>query len=750
VNAENIDISAAPSGFSERIRTPDLSRVVAAARHRLPIFLITAAIVFTAVMVFTFLKTPVYSASADVMINNQHRNISGLTQVTSEAPADSTAVDTEVEVLSSRSLASRVVTQLHLDRDPEFNPSLRTPTALGRVLGAPSEAFSWVVNTILPRPAKSKLATDLLAKKKFDGVVDNVIGHLTVDRVGLTYVIKATFSSEDPVKASRIADAFAQQYLLDQLETKFETTRQASNWLNQRLSQLRGQVEQAETQVARYRASNGLMSAVGSSLTEQEVSTLNQQLATAQADQAERAARLSTARSQLRGGSNGDNLAEALGSGVVQNLRAQRSTVSRKVADMQQRYGEKHPDVLRAARELADIDTQIQLEINRVISNLEAELQVSRQRTGSILSSLGRARGTLAGNNTATVRLNELERNAAAVRSLYEGFLTRFKETSSQGGTEESDARVVSYSRIPGSPSSPNTSLNLLLGAVLAAACGIAAAGAAHFIDSGLSTAEDVQRKLSLPSMDSVPLLSSTGDANSSESSPIDWVVEKPLSALAEALRNLRISLTHSRLDRTVRVVALTSALPAEGKTTTSICLGRVAAIGGTRTVIVDCDLRRQNVSAALDIVPVVGLLEVLTGQATLDQALLLDQASGAFILPLAPNRFLPKDMFATPEMERLITELRERFELVLLDTAPVLAVSDTRILGRLADAVLMLARWRKTPYRAVETALESLERAGAHVVGVSLTQVDLRKQSKSGYGDPGYYYQLYSKYYVE
>jgi capsular exopolysaccharide synthesis family protein len=406
--------------------------------------------------------------------------------------------------------------------------------------------------------------------------------------------------------------------------------------------------------------------------------------------------------------------------------------------------------VQRIQRQLADIDNQIQLEINRNVSNLDAQAQVARQRMASIQGSLAQARGTLAGNNVATVKLNELERNAESVRTLYESFLGRFKETTSEQGMEESDAQVVSRAKIPTSPSYPKKGMNAVLGLLFGMLVGTGVIFLAEALDNGIATSEDVERFFNVASLGSVPLLSSTGTTRETGLSPAESIIEKPLSAFAEAFRNLRTSIIYSRVDKPIRIIAITSALPGEGKTTTAFCLGRTMAMSGSRTVVVDCDVRRRNINRRLGEEPTVGLMEVLTGAATLDEALVADRASGAWFLPLARSAFTPKDLFGGAAMNNLLIELQKRFEFVILDTAPVIPVADTRSLAPKADVVVVLARWRSTPRKAVQAAFDMLNSVGADIAGIAMTQVDMRQQAKYGYGDAGYYYRAYRKYYAQ
>ena len=728
----------------------DPLQIIATFRRRMKVFGATVAVVLAAVMIYTLEQTPRYTATSYVMIDTRKRDVSKIDEVLSGLPTDSSAVDTEVEILKSRSLAARVVQDLHLEKDPEFNAALRKPSLLRAMIGWPGSLLRTAAPPVSAADAADAKSLD--DRKRSDRVVDAVLRRLKVSRQGLTYVIAIDFTSISQPKATDIANAFANDYLLEQLEAKFDATRQASQWLNDRLGQLRSQVEQAENAVAAYRAQTGLISAVGSSLTEQEVSNLNQQLALAQADQAQQEAKVRTARQELAAGSTGEDVGAALDSDVVKSLRQQYAEVSGKLADLQTRYGARHPEVQRVSRQLEDIKGQIQLEINRTISNLDAQAQVARQRAASIQASLGRARGTLAGNNTAAVRLNELERNAAAVRTLYESFLNRFKETTTQQGMEDSDARVVSKAKIPNEPSFPKLGLNLALGVIFGVLAGVGAIMLAEALDSGLATSEDVERFLGVASLGSVPLLSSTAGAakGAGALSPADMIVDKPLSAFAEAFRNLRTSIVYSRVDKPIRVIAVTSSLPGEGKTTTAFCLGRAMAMSGSRTVVVDCDVRRRNINRLLGHEPAVGLMEVLAGKATLDQALVLDSVSGAWFLPLARSSFTPKDLFGGQAMSNLLSDLKARFEFVLLDTAPVLPVADTRSLAPKADVIVFLTQWRRTPRRAVQTAFELLRSVGADIAGVALTQVDVREQARYGYGDAGYYYRAYRKYYVQ
>jgi succinoglycan biosynthesis transport protein ExoP len=714
----------------------DLHRHIALFRRRLRLFCAIALIVFIATVIITFQLTPKYTATAEVMLDRHQQRVSDVQEVLTDVPPDTTAVDTEVEVLKSRNLAEKVVGALQLDKDPEFNRAL-----------APKSFFSF----LKPKP-KINSAEDNV--KATNAIVDNLIGGLKVARSGLSYAINVSYTSKSASKSAAIANSFADQYLLEQLDAKFDATRRASDWLNSRLSGLKSQVEQAEAAVAQYKAAHGLMGisgGVGATIAQQEITNIDTQLAGARAQQAEADASLSTARKQLERGSTGDDLGAALNSPVINGLRQQRAEISSQVADMSGRLGPRHPDMLKAQRQLADIDAQIHSEIVRIVSNLEAQDQVARQRTASIESSLSNSKGALAANGNASVQLNDLQRNADSLAALYQTYLDRFKQTSNQGGMEQSDSRVVSRAKIPVHPTFPNKPLMAVLGLALGIAAAIGAAVLVEALENGLYTSEDVEKILGFPHLGSIPLANSMIDSKNKIKGPISptrYVIDKPLSGFAEAFRNLRTSILFSKVGEPVRVIAVTSALPGEGKTTTCICLGRVIAMGGIQTVVVDCDLRRRTVNRLFAEEPKVGLLEVLAGTSKLEDALIYDDASGAHFLPLAKASYTPKDVFASAAMDQLLVDLKARFEVVLLDTAPVLPVADTRVLAPKADVTVFLAQWRKTPRKAVENAIGQLESVGAFIAGVGITQMDMKEQARSGYGDAGYYYRAYRQYY--
>lgn len=726
----------------------DLRELIAVLRRRFWPMVAAGFLTFVAIAVFTLQATPLYTATSSVVLNVRQAQVVDIEAVLSGMPPDSAMVDTEVEVLRSRSLAETVVDQLELINVPEFNDALREPDGLTQSIGAVTDFAAG----FLPSPVEVSLTNEERRARARERVVDALMDARAIRRAGLTYVIEISATSETPSLARDIANAYADAYLTAQLEAKFDATERANEWLNDRVEVLRDEVRTREEAVARYRDEAGLIDADGATIAEQQVTDLNSQLAIQRAGLSEAQARLNTVRSQIERGVPADTIAEVLTSDVIRELRRQQAEVARRQADLSGRYGPRHPQILTVNRELADINAQIEAEIDRIVVSLQNEVDVASQRVRSLRASLIEARGELAENNSAIVRLRELEREAEASRALFESFLNRFRQTNEADGLTEADARVVANASTPQDPSAPNVLLNLALGLVLAGVVGVGVVVALEVFDNGLHTDADIEKNFGLPHIASVPRLkpSFSDRLTRRATDPSDYVVEKPLSGFSESFRTIRSAVRLSGIDTKRTVIAITSALPGDGKTTTALCLGRVSAMAGTSTLVVDCDLRRRLLTKALHPDVDKGLLEALSGEATLDAVIRKDERTGLDMLPVAETTFTPRDVFGSNAFHALLDQLKGRYDQVILDTAPVLAVADTRAIAAAADGVLFAARWKKSAVGVVRKALTELRASQANVLGVVLNNVDLEAQARYGYDTSGYYYRSYRKYYAD
>jgi len=712
----------------------DLRMLTVTLRRRRMLFLAVLSTVLAFAALVTALQTPRYTAVAQVVLNATEERVAPGQNAEPAAPPRQDLADTEVEVIQSRELAQSVAAALRLEQDATFNPLLNgRPSRLNRILHGIGLS-SAPVRTVAS-PDENRRA-----------VVGQLLSGLRVTRVGLTFSLSIQMTATDPEDAQRIANEYARQYTTLYAGRKRASNMDAASFLAGRLEDLRKQAQADTARVQQYRIANNLLSTSGASLTEQEISNFNQQVAAARAQAAEDQARLNTARAQVRNGSKGDDVGEALNSPVVSGLRARRAEVGGRLASLEARHGPLYPDVQKARGELADVDAAIATEIQRVISNLEARARVSNERLASIQGTLGAARGQLASNNRAMVGLDDYQRRAEASQQLYDSYLARYKETRAQEGTERPEARILSLAELPSDPSTPRVALNMALALVLGSGLGLAAAFISEMVFSGLTTALDVESRLNIRCLASIPTVKSVLPG---VRSPIQAVIDHPTSGFAEAFRNLGASIDYA-LEGRRQLLLVTSALPREGKTTLSTCMARLSALNGRNVVLVDVDVRQRGASRIVQGTggrP--GLVQLLRGEATLDDVLVLDQSSGASILPVQAYAGDLGNLLVGAEMNALLDRLRARFDLVLLDGPPILPIADTRTLATKVDAVVMVVRWRSTADHAVRAALRLLPHRRVPVAGVVLSQVDVRKQAKYGYGDGAYYYNQYKHYYA-
>ncbi|MBL8551575.1 MAG: AAA family ATPase [Hyphomonadaceae bacterium] len=676
-----------------------------------------------------------YRATSLVMVNaRQERVVAASEDVLSPAAPDSAVVDSEIEVIKSPELIARLVDALSLTEDPAWNDRLRAKGPLAQILD----------------PIKAALKPPAPGQSARDDVADKLAEAIEARRRGLSYVIEITARAGTALEAQKIANTMADLYLQSQVEAREETARRANSWLTDRLDTLREEVQQKDAAVQAYRAETGLLSSEGQSLTEQQISNVQNSVLQAQADLAEKEARYRQLQQLIRAGSSPASIADALNSSVIRDLRTREADIARRQSDVESRYLGNHPSVLSIRSERADIQRQIQEEIQRISTNLGNEVGVARARLETMRGSLTNARGELAGANSAEVRLRELEREAAAARGVYEGYLQRLQQIADQERLHTTVSRLISHARAPETPFFPNMRIALAIAAAAGLLFGFGAGLIAEALDHTINTTDDLEQRVGMPAIASIPALreGALRSLPPMDRNPARYLVEKPMSAFAESIRVLRTAVVYSQLDRDKRVVAITSALPAEGKTTMSICLARIAAMSGQSVIVVDCDLRRRSLNAFLEREPRQGLLQVLSREASWRDVVTQDPQSHADVLPLAAAAFNPRDVFGLQETRDLVQELAEVYDLVILDCPPMLAVAETRVVVTLADFVVVVAQWGKSATHAVRTTIEQTLQAGAPVLGVALNRVDTNAPGRSSYSDTLYYYQAQKHYY--
>ncbi|MEE4454470.1 polysaccharide biosynthesis tyrosine autokinase [Novosphingobium resinovorum] len=641
------------------------------------------------------------------------------------APADDNLIDTAVQIIRSPMLTLDVVRGLDLADTAEFGG------------GKPDALASKSAETYVPVVDRERRAARTLLANSY------------AKRVGVTYLIEISASSIDPKRAALIANALARRYIdLDTAKKRSRNT-QAAHYVQSQAAALRRQAVSDDAALQAYMIRNNLMSAQGATMAEQEVSELNRQIADAQAQLAEQRGKLGTAQSQIARGGGGADIGTALASETVRQLRQQEAQASARLAQLDARYGSLHPDVVEAKNELADVRGQLAAELARIVSGLRGDVQIAESRLGSLEMSRAQAKGALAQNNSAQVGRLELERRAEASRAIYNAYLTRAKETAQAGALPNADASIASVAPVPNVPSSPNYALGALAALGTALVAGFATIALAEYLEGTVATRGDIEIELGAIYAGAIPTLNSATRSKAVGITPQDYVTMRPMSLFTESIRNLATYLGLSSGGNST-VVTITSPLPREGKSTTSMCLARTLAMGKRKVVLVDADVRHHSTSDALAPNRVSeGLFRVLDGTEPIERALTADDRSSLQILTTL-GQSSPDDVITQEALATLIANLRARFDIVVIDSAPVLGVAETRLAAQLSDITLVVVRWRKTPAKAVRTTLDLLIQSGSKIGGVALSLVDIKEFASAGLTDAFGYYKKFKGYYVD
>ncbi|MFZ5790036.1 MAG: GumC family protein [Pseudomonadota bacterium] len=694
------------------------------------------------------LITPRYTSSAQIMLGQPPTtNILDASQILAGMMPDTETVNSAIAVIQSRDLASRVIDKLELNRDPELNAELNPPPAWLATLIDPRSYLptSWV--DALFGPGDEEVSPVERERTNYNKIVDNFLKRLDAGAAGQSRVITISFQSESPGTAARVANAVAEEYISSQLEQKFETTKAVNDWANKQIATLRQQVAEADKAVEEYRAKNGLVEGKGDTLPSQEAADLSTQLVQARADRAEAEAKLSQVR-QLLASPNGIETANAvLQSQLIQSLRQQEAQVEQTIADLSQTYGERHPKMISARAQLHDLEARIRTEIARIAKDYRNQVAVARAREASISAALDKTKTQIGELNQADVHLRSLQQEADTSRNLLAAFLARYKQTGSEENFRQPDAALISHASEPDKPSFPKKRVLVTLSIAAFGLLGIFIALLLEEFDRGVRSMGQVERLMGVRALGLIP---SVNRWLGNRRRPEDYVVERPGSALSESLRGVHTVLALSGNPQSPKTVMFASSLPKEGKTSMALSYARLLATGGRKVVVVDCDLRRSALCRRLGLRRKPGLADYVGGRAELDDILYPDKKSPACIVPAgsAPATSAT-DILASNRLAAFLGALGEHYDVVVVDTPPVLAVSDTQLLCRLVDKTVFVVRWEKTRAETALIALRQLVEAGADIAGVLLSMVDVKKHARYGYGDAGSYYDELRRYYV-
>jgi succinoglycan biosynthesis transport protein ExoP len=652
---------------------------------------------------------------------------------------DGGIVDSQAELMRSPALLRQVAEKLNLVNDDEFTQ----PSMLGRIKG--------IVLLPLRLLTGSRSNDDPLAP-----IVEALARKVEAKRRNMTFVIELTAWSQEPGKAARIANALAELYLEDQTRAKTTVAERANKWLSEQVDELRQRVTSSERAYEDYRAKFGLYAPAGESLSNRQMGQLNEQLATARARLAEARGRYGELKKITpKMMQTAATLPDVLQSSVVSNLRGQFAELARRRAELVTRYGPKHPQVPVVQAQVDDMAGQITQEINRIVASARLDFEAATSREQSLQATLDGLKNNAAEFNQAAVRLHELERDAQVNREMFQAFLARAKETAAQSGAELPDSRIVSSATTPPAPSYPPRLLFAGLGLFGSVGLGIALAFARDAFGGGLRTVDEVEDKLGLhpivplPNVDERHWLPFTnapplGDLRWLHQRPPDEsrdgrpatrrvsttrlasiALDEPDSGFAEGIRTLQFSMKRAAAERDMTLLLVTSALPGEGKSTVSVNLARDAAAAGNRVLLIDADLRHPSLTTALGLRAPAGLSDVIAGHCELQDALRRDPRTGLFVIGGSHHLRGPDalSLLASAEMDALLSFSRRCFDLVVLDSAPLLPIADTRLLSEMVDGVVMVIASEQTSSDAVATALRETPTIRDRIVGVALNR---------------------------
>jgi exopolysaccharide transport family protein len=742
----------------------DLFAILAAVLRRWK--LITAITLSALIATYGVLKLVplLYKSTVQILVFDPQRQIDAAVQKPISPFVDAVnydAMNTEINVIKSKSVALRVARELGLDRDPEFQP--HNPLAeLAERLGFPR------LGRADTNSAQNIGGAEEEQAEKLDQAADALLEKLQVWPE--SYIISVSTTSQNPIKAQRLASTIADDYLANQREARQEALERVATWLRGHVDDLQSRVSEKESSIEKLKAENGIRDTGFNNVGQRQIGELNTELMTAReevdetrgrmtarADVDEKRARYEQARRVID--TNGDiqSIPELTDSAVLTALRQKQTELNWRAAELQNKLGERQPIFSRDERgqlverhdqvmviraELAGINKKMNAEAEHILGNMKNAYDIAVRREQSMEANLQRLTAAL-GNPEIHVKLQQLRRAADADRNLYESYLSQYNDVAKQRTLQDASARVISAATLPRSPSSPRRMLFYALGGVLGLGGGFLLAFLLEYLRSGVKTVTEIEQSFGHPVVGVIPLVQHRKSRCIAHDRLLHRMVDEPLSQFSEAVHAMRISVDLSSAGP--KVILTTSALPAEGKSTAAMLLAASSAGSGKRTVLLDCDLRHQSTSEAFRNKGLPGLSELLRGTAELIDVITQDPATKTYAIPagsIVPN---VAALLMSRRMRDLIAELRDEFDYIVMDTSPLLPVVDALALATVADKVLMVVEWGQTPRASISEAFKVLRPEAHRIAGIVLNKVDLKQLQGYGYR---YHYRSVGKYF--
>jgi polysaccharide biosynthesis transport protein len=701
------------------------------------VILASVATIVSIVTICTLRTPPIFVAVGSIAINKIDPMVFSLKESSPGEfeyydPAD---LDTEVRILRSDLLALQVIRQLNLDK-----------------------------STDTVAPTNNDLTTDAYQSdpSRTSAALASFRGNLQVSLVPNTRIIELRYRSTDKELAARVVNALASTYVEQNFKTRFESTMQASDWLSKQLVDLQIKVETSQEKLVQYQKEHQILGIdEKQNIITAKLDELNRELTAAEAARMEKEAlyrSVEGADSPLPpdAASSGNKIAP-VDSALLEKLREQKAELEVQIAQMNTQFGPAYPKLVQMNGQLKELTTQIQTENSKVVGRLRADYLAAAQQEKMLQDALEQQKVEANKLNESSIEYSLLKRDVDTNRTLYEGLLEKLKEAGVTAGLRSNNFRIVDVARVPTAPSEPNLPRNLGFALALGLTTGIGLSFLLEGLDNTVRTPDQAQAVSALPSLGVIPL-GSRRRAEMPERKRLTLAaskeavelvaLERPKSQMAESYRALRTSLLLTSLGGPPHVILVTSALPGEGKSTTTLNAAIVLAQKGARVLLIDADLRRPTLHKTLGMGPRQGLSDLLTGNSSLTQAIVPTHIlPNLFLLPAGTPPPNPAELLASTDMQELLVQLRSQYDHIVMDTPPTLSVTDAVILSTLADRVVLVIRSGQTTKQALRRARDILMQVNAHVCGVLLNAVDL---ASPDYYDYCEYRDRYSSYYRE
>lgn len=685
-------------GLGSPLDTGQLFTVlVSRAKLILGLALATAALAAVLLVIFPAR----YTATAIVLLDPRQPRVTDSREVLPGIGNDAFAVESQVELVRSPVLASKVIAELNLESDPDLSST-----------------------SVLEDLMEELGLKQLTPQQKQNRLVERFESRLDVQRRGLTYVLEISFSSTDADQAADVANAVANAYIQSQQELKADLTKGASQWLDEQIETMRQRVRKSEQAIADFKAKNDIVDVTqGNQLIEQRMEDVSQQLALAQSRKAEVSARLKEVQAAAKGRNAAEALSEILKSDTMTGLRDQYANAARLEAQYRAIYGSQHPFLLASREQLGELQRQIDQEVARVLQGLSTEERSASKQEATLQAELDTLKKQSEKLRQASVPLADLTREAEADRALLTQYLTRLKETSREQSLQFENARVISPAHAPLDPSRPRKLLLLLAAAITGGICGI---GLALFLEQqrrGLVSANEVEQVLGLPYFGTLPDLQ--GDR--SRLKPLSWFGAADAqgeASLAGAEYTRAVSAIARRLRRSAakdgEIVVVTSALPGEGKSTFAANLARASAASGVKTLLVDGDGYSGQITRMFGVIGP-GLQELTEGRGQTRNIAMSDVSSGLYVVGTGDMRGAQFHHLDERAVSAILKDFQQYFDVIVVDSPAILPTGGRMI--ECADRIVMLAEWRRTDRADVIDALDMMGPHEANVAGVVLSK---------------------------